>query len=133
MRIIIVTQRIIVPEQTGSVVLSSMNRRETGTIHAFDPSGRKATLEVVVFRPTLNLVAMQTTCARRATLTSARMLRSHMPALMVASPLFFATLTTASSALSSLHTLEGKAIDASKISMSAFAGKPVLIVNVASR
>ena len=51
------------------------------------------------------------------------------------SPLLcFATMSMASNAAaSSLHTLEGKAIDQSKFSMSKLAGKPVLVVNVASR
>ena len=51
------------------------------------------------------------------------------------SPLLcFATMSMASNAAAmSLHNLEGKAIDKSALSMNSFAGKPVLVVNVASR
>jgi glutathione peroxidase-family protein len=41
--------------------------------------------------------------------------------------------SAANAAAPTLHTFQGTSIDASKLSMSAFAGKPVLMVNVASR
>ena len=79
-------------------------------------------------------IPMQIACTRRVAARNAPRIRSMaLRHIMAASPLLFAPMSSAASGAPTLHTLEGTAIDASKMSMSAFAGKPVLMVNVASR
>lgn len=83
-----------------------------------------------------SLSDMQAMCTRRSAARSApRMMRSlALRHVVAASPLLFATMSSAANAAApTLHTFQGTSIDASKLSMSAFAGKPVLMVNVASR
>ena len=74
-------------------------------------------------------------CARssvaRGSFTSFR--KPFVPMVSMLSLSMSSTLAGAEPAPRSLHSFEGKAIDSSKVSMSAFAGKPVVMVNVASR
>ena len=77
---------------------------------------------------------MQRACPRRVAARSAPRIRSMaLRHIVAASPLLFAPMSSAAAGPPTLHTLEGKSMGASKLSMSAFAGKPVLMVNVASR
>ena len=64
-------------------------------------------------------------------LTTPRLL--HMRATMAMLSLSSLSTSSALSAEGSLHALSGKRIDAETVTMADFAGKPVIVVNVASR